>query len=165
MSENSADNTETTTDESTAQTDRVAELVAQLEEATKKLDEWKGHSRTWEDRAKASKAAADEATEKLAGLEDGARRLTEAETELAASRLEVAMWRELTRRGVDAARMMDSRSFMSAMSGADPTDEAFGDQVTEAVSAVPTVTNLSGETPAETAGRGKALFERIHGQK
>ena len=145
------------------------EVKKSLDDSSASLQEWKGHARTWETRAKKSASEVDELKARVAELEGvehpDPSKVDAMAADLKASRLENALWRELTRAGVDAHRVMDSRSFMASVEGLDPDDEGFRQDINDALSEVPSMRQFSGESPADSNGRGMALFERIHGKK
>lgn len=146
-----------------------ADVRKQLDDALAARDEWKGHSRTWENRSKKAATENDRLATRVAELEAVDHPSTEEVDALKSDNetlhREVALWRELTRLGVDAYAAMDSRSFMDAMSQVHPGSEEFGEAVQTALRALPAHHHLAGETPADSTGQGMRLFERIHGRR
>jgi hypothetical protein len=116
--------------------------------------DWKGRSRTWEDRAKQNKTAAeqaarerDEANATLAAVrkafgldgadeedpktaaEKAARERDEKDAELRTLRLERAAEKAGRKAGADVDALLDSRSFANAVAKLDPTDDGFDDDL------------------------------------
>lgn len=117
-------------------TDPAAE-IARLQA---QVDEWKGHSRTWEQRAKTNtdaaqaRQASDDQLRKIAealGLAPETQDPAKITAQLQAAQAEKA---ELARQnavllaahaaGADAAALLDSRSFLDAINKVDPADTA-----------------------------------------
>jgi hypothetical protein len=122
--------------------------AAELARVTAELDQWKGHSRSWEAKAKANLEAAQQAAankELLAkvaqtlGLEGAAPDPAQIQQQLAAAQAEKAqLAREravllaASSAGADPLALLDSRQFLSALEGIDPANTA---AVTDAVKA------------------------------
>jgi hypothetical protein len=126
-------------------TDPLAEIARLQAE----VDTWKGHSRTWETRAKtngeaAQAAAVREATlAKVAealGLDAGnksdpeaiAKQLAATQAEARARSVELAVLRAAQAAGADGDALLDSRGFLKKVADVDPAD---GDAVKAAVAA------------------------------
>lgn len=117
-------------------TDPAAE-IARLQA---QIDEWKGHSRTWEQRAKANAEAAqgkqvgEDQLKKIAealGLapeQPDPAKITEQLQRAQAEKAELARQNAVLlaahSAGADAAALLDSKSFLNAISNVDPTDAA-----------------------------------------
>ena len=133
------------------------------------VEEWKKHSRTWENRAKKSEKEANDAKAVIEELKARdvvpSEELNSIKAELETQRTENRLWRELTTLGVDAHRVMDSRSFMSKVAELSSDDEDFLDSVKEALGSVPSHSGFNLETPSDRLNSGDALYERIHGKK
>lgn len=125
--------------------------------------DWKGRSRTWEDRAKANKAAADESAAKLAAAEartkailkaagigddedpaeaakrtaterdDAKKKADQLEADLKAERLERAAERAARKAGANVDALLDSRGFVKALT--ELGDDANDESIGKAVEA------------------------------
>lgn len=125
------------------------DLAAQLAATQADRDKWKGHARDWEGKAKANTQSAEEAATRDAAIKKIAAELglpvdTKPDPEALTRALEAqrAENTQLAREravllaahsaGADPAALLDSRAFLKAMEGIDPSDSA---AVTEAVKA------------------------------
>lgn len=123
-------------------------------------EDWKARSRTWEDRAKANRKVADEATAERdkakarldavlkaldpdAGKDDdpaetAKRAISERDqhlAELRAERLERAAEKAARRLDVDEVALLDSRGFLASLAKLDPSADGFSDDLTAAINA------------------------------
>lgn len=138
-------------------TDPATELAALRADAEK----WKGHARTWEQRAKENAAAREEADKSKAALvelakqlgivedkpdpEAVARQLAAAQAERTQLARERAVLLAAASAGADAAALLDSRSFLAAIEKIDPADTT---AVTDAVKAAVEANARYKTTPA-----------------
>lgn len=160
---------------------KLAEDTQKLVDAEKKVEEWKGHARTWEDRSKENltrlqqveadlvqaKGAATEGGLSAAEAEQLKQRATKAESELALTQKLVGM-------GADASTLLDSLSFREDISKLDPEAEDYDETLTSLVeertpkNGGPFVPNYPPGVRRHVAGGDApkpSLWEEIHGDK
>lgn len=161
---------------------KLAEDKQKLTEATSKLEEWKGHARTWETRSqenksKLEKAEADLASARSAG-DPGAVSAAEAELlkqRAAAAEGQLALSQKLTLMGAPAAHLMDSKSFMDEVEKLDPEAEDYDESFSKLVEARTQPGPAGPFVPSQQSGvmrqvpGGNApkpnLWDEVHGDK
>lgn len=152
-----------------------------LTEATQKVEEWKTHSRTWEDRSKENKTRVETLETELQQAREGAAEggLSAAEAEQLKQRAdaaegELSLTRKLTGMGADSAALMDSKSFMEQVQGLDPEAEDYEDQFTDLVesrnqsSGGPFAARQLPGVRRQVSGGDlpkKSLWDEVHGEK
>lgn len=161
---------------------KLAEDKQKLTEATSKLEEWKGHARTWEDRSKENKqkvekAEADLAAARAAG-DPGA--VSAAEAELLKQRAataegQLALSQKLTLMGAPAAHLMDSKSFMAEVEKLDPESDEYEKTFTELVASRTQAGPAGPFVPHQQRGVFRqvpggdapkpSLWDQVHGDK
>lgn len=161
--------------------EKLAEDEKKLTDATQKLDEWKGHARTWEDRSKENKTRVEALENELQQARESAAEggLSAAEAEQLKQRAtaaegELSLTRKLTGMGADAAALMDSKSFMEQVQGLDPEAEDYEKDFTELVesrnqsSGGPFVARHQPGVRRQFSGGDlpkKSLWDEVHGDK
>lgn len=169
----------TSTEPAATATDPAAEIARLQAE----LDQWKGHSRGWEAKAKANLDAAQQAAqrdEQLAkvaqalGIEGPkpdpeaiARQLAASQAEAAQRARELAVLRAAQSAGADGDALLDSRAFLREIESIDPNDpNAVRAAVTAAVTSNPkfAVAPPSPATPAAPPPRQASTAGNFNAQ-
>lgn len=152
-----------------------------LEADANKLEEWKGHSRTWENRSKENHTALEAAQAELeaakAAVGEGAVDAVTAEQlkqRAKAAEDELSLTRKLSVMGVDSTSLMDSKSFMDDVSALDPEAEDYEKDFTALVESRtkgtggPFVGHHLPGVRRELSGGDmpkKTLWDEVHGDK
>lgn len=161
---------------------KLAADAQKLSDAEKKAEEWKGHARTWEDRAKENKtrvsaleAELEQARETVAGAGDAVDAATAAQLEQRAkdAESELTLTKKLVGLGADAASLLDSLSFRDEIAKLDPEAEDFDETFTALVkerepqNGGPFVPNYPGVRRQVSGGDAPkpSLWEEVHGDK
>lgn len=160
---------------------KLAEDEQKLTDATKKVDEWKGHARTWEDRSKENhtklqQAEADLAQARSAG-DPGAIDAAEAallKQRAKAAEDQLALTQKLSLMGAPVGQLLDSKSFMDQVQGLDPEAEDYDESFTKLVetrtqgAGGPFVPHYPPGVRRQVSGGDlpkKSLWEEVHGDK
>jgi hypothetical protein len=172
----------TAADPATPATPSATDPAAELARVTAELEAWKGHSRSWETKAKANIQAAEAAAsnaEQLAkvaaalGLAPDAkpdvdaisRQLETTKAEAKARAVELAVLRAAQTAGANGDELLDSRGFLNKVSAVDPNDlDAVKAAVAEHVAANPKFAITPPAAPAAPAARQASTAGQFDGQ-
>lgn len=164
------------------QVDAELKVEAQkLTEATHKVEEWKTHSRTWEDRSKENhtklqKAEADFAQAQANAGEGGlsADEAAQLKQRVAKAEGELGLTQKLSLMGAPVGQLLDSKSFMDQVQGLDPEAEDYDESFTTLVESRtqgaggPFVPNYAPGVRRQVSGGDTpkpSLWDEIHGDK